>query len=332
MFSGFSVDLNESFFATESLSDLRKIGRNHLLGVKKVYDETLKKYKKGTGLSADLIENDWFPEIKADVFISHSHTDKDLVEAFVGWLHRHFQLQCFIDSHVWNYANELIACLDQKYSNPVKKGNVTYYSYNKSNKVCEHANMMLAIALQKMIDRTESLFFVNAGNAARLVDGTEINETYSPWIYTEIACANMVRKKPLIAYRAYKQPLRKRQSDVEAMLECLQISYPLNLKGLEHLDAMQFLEWQKECSQNDYEYPLDALYKATDYVTDLNKTKTLSEHISEPQLNQIQHMFSVEEKEKDLRPLIESWDLLCRLRYGECPVYGGCRCRCCGAI
>ena len=291
MFSGFNVDLNESFFAPESLSDLRKIGSNHLLGVKKVYDETLKKYKKGTGLSAALIENDWFPEIKADVFISHLHTDKNLVEAFVGWLHRHFQLRCFIDSHVWNHANELIACLDQKYSDPATEDNVTYYSYDKSNKVCEHANMMLAVALQKMIDRTESLFFVNAGNAPHLIDGDEINETYSPWIYTEIACANMVRKKPLIAYRSYKQPLRKRQSDVDAMLECLQISYPLNLKGLESLDEEKLDAWELECKRHVYEHPLDALYTITGYSNDLDKTKTVAVHITESQLTRIQHAF-----------------------------------------
>lgn len=44
----------------------------------------------------------WFPQIKADVFISHSHSDEKLAIIFAGWLYNAFGLTAFIDSCVWD--------------------------------------------------------------------------------------------------------------------------------------------------------------------------------------------------------------------------------------
>lgn len=332
MFSGFYIDLDKSFFSSKQWTCYRKIGITHLHEAKRKYDDSLERYKKEKGLSASLIEQDWFPEIEADVFISHSRDDEELVEAFAGWLNKTYGLRCFLDSHVWNHANELIFLLDQQYSNPVTEDNVTYYSYKESNKVCEHANMMLAVALQKMIDRTESLFFVNAGNAAHLVNGNIINETYSPWIYAELACANIVRKKPLIAYRSYdNQLIQKRKKDANALFECIQISYPINLRELYRLDAETLHAWERCKNQSDFKYPLDALYEITCYQSDLRKAKRISKGLTETQLEQIQKFYSSEAKEqhRELQALMESVEEKLQFDFCECPLYGGCKYYCC---
>ena len=57
-------------------------------------------------LDAARIEEDWFPSIDADVFISHSHRDQELAIGFAGWLHELFGITSFIDSCVWGYADD----------------------------------------------------------------------------------------------------------------------------------------------------------------------------------------------------------------------------------
>ena len=33
------------------------------------------------------MQNDWFSQVSADIFISHSHNDKDVANTFAGWLY-----------------------------------------------------------------------------------------------------------------------------------------------------------------------------------------------------------------------------------------------------
>lgn len=49
----------------------------------------------------------WFPRIKADVFISHSHQDEKLALALAGWLYDTFGLKPFVDSCAWGYCDKL---------------------------------------------------------------------------------------------------------------------------------------------------------------------------------------------------------------------------------
>lgn len=58
-------------------------------------------------LDGSKMSKDWFPEIKADVFISHSHLDNKNAIVFAGWLKKHFGLTAFIDSTVWKYSKDL---------------------------------------------------------------------------------------------------------------------------------------------------------------------------------------------------------------------------------
>ena len=61
------------------------------------------------------MQANWFPQIKADIFISHSHKDKGLALALAGWLEETFGLTAFIDSCVWGYANKLLKMIDDEY-------------------------------------------------------------------------------------------------------------------------------------------------------------------------------------------------------------------------
>jgi hypothetical protein len=98
----------------------------------------------------------WFPTVKADIFISHSHTDEDEALRCASWLKDTFELDAFIDSSVWGYADDLLKQIDNDYC--LNQGGETY-SYEKRNGSTSHVHMMLATALSEMIDRTECVFF-----------------------------------------------------------------------------------------------------------------------------------------------------------------------------
>lgn len=87
---------------------------------------------KDGSLDASAIEGDWFPEIKADVFLSHSHADEKAVIGFAGYLYKEFGITSFIDSTVWGYADILLKQIDEKYCVKTRNetGNNTY-SYEK---------------------------------------------------------------------------------------------------------------------------------------------------------------------------------------------------------
>lgn len=47
----------------------------------------------GGSIKAVEIQNDWFPNIKADIFISHSHKDEELAIKLGDWLFNNFGLK-----------------------------------------------------------------------------------------------------------------------------------------------------------------------------------------------------------------------------------------------
>lgn len=60
---------------------------------------------------------------------------------------------------------------------------------------------MLLISLQTMIDNSEAVFFLNTDKLVNVIDEKGLSSTYSPWIYAEILCADLICKKTLAEYR-----------------------------------------------------------------------------------------------------------------------------------
>src|SRR5690606_41491864 len=63
-------------------------------------------------LEAEDIFEDWFANVDADVFLSHSHADKDDVYALAAFLKHEMGLTAFVDSAVWGYADDLLKRFD----------------------------------------------------------------------------------------------------------------------------------------------------------------------------------------------------------------------------
>ena len=167
MYSGFNLSFTEDFFRKfsndpgEKYQHYAKIGIKNLQRISKqeLDNYITKMFDDNAILDANRIQDDWFPHIDADVFISHSHNDKNLVNALAGWLYEELGLKSFIDSDVWGYADVLLEQINEQYSNKRITSIGYLYDLDKCNKAAQHVYIMLLMSLQKMIDNVESVFF-----------------------------------------------------------------------------------------------------------------------------------------------------------------------------
>jgi hypothetical protein len=203
-------------------------------------------------LNADSIWNEWFPEIKADVFISHSSKDASLAKSLASWLKQHHQLTSFIDSEIWGHSDELLKELDNEYC--LNHGGETY-SYEKRNGSTAHVHMMLSYALTRMIDRTECFIFLESHNSATAKES--VNGTYSPWIFHELATVDTIEPKE--PTRLVRKSASQRDEVVTESFS-LKIKYPLLGKRLREIDSSDLSSWAAS-AQRSQAHSLDLLYQ-----------------------------------------------------------------------
>ena len=269
MFTGFNLTVDNSLFKDE-FERYKKIGEKNFENNKNKIEKNLKDYIQNGIIDGAKLQESWFPKIKADIFISHSHKDKDLAIALSGWLSEKFKLNCFIDSCVWGYINDLLSQINDKYSNKRQgdDGGILY-SHEKCNIASTHVNMMLNIALQNMIDNTEAVFLINTSNSIDKYDGQA--STFSPWIYSEIITTTLIRKKKLSEYRK-TNTLKKHEFSESQEDFKLKVKYEVTLSHLNELTYENLVSWESEYQRkkdNNYTvnfYPLDDLYRIKKYI------------------------------------------------------------------
>lgn len=266
MYRGFNLELNKSFFA--NFDNFVELGRTHLLSSKAQTEKQLMDYLyDDKTIDGTKLMKDWFPEIKADIFISHSRADENLANALAGWLNSKFRLNVFIDSNVWGYSSELLEKINDKYSNKRSDPEGGWlYTHSKCNTASQHVNIMLSTALQKMIDKTECIIFLNTDKSIKekVYAGNCISTTHSPWIYTEILCTQIIRKT--IPSRLYKTELRHYEKIYEcaSMQESLDIAYKLSLEHLTKINCNTLHLWEDEANETNGVLALNALYSLTE--------------------------------------------------------------------
>lgn len=299
MFTGFNLQLDENasiFGGPLEYMRLQIQGENHLNAQKAIFKQELEAYVVGDIIDGSKIQDEWFPQIDADIFISHSHNDKELACALAGWINKTFNLKCFIDSNVWGYSKELLDEMNDSLSEKREDAEGGYlYNYNSCNEVSAHVNMMLSVALQKMIDKVETVILLNTDNAVKVCSDTQMEKTYSPWIYSEIICTQFIRKKPLLAYRNYHTFSKAYFGITESVQFAMHsaISYTVSLKHLKSLSENNLLQWKREwilCRQK-YDHELDALYEIM-CPGEVENTKKLSGVLAPKELRTLQHAYS----------------------------------------
>lgn len=248
MHRGFNLNFNDISISSYTESGER-INNRYGTIVKRALDDFLS--NRGS-LDGSRLQEHWFPQIKADVFISHSHRDKDIATALAGWMHETFDLEPFIDSCVWGYADELLKSIDDRYCrNP---GGDTY-SYEKRNGSTSHVHMMLSTALGMMIDNTECLFFLNTPNS--ITSDEAISRTQSPWLFSEIAMTHIVRRKKPQEHRELIELTKSLRKSVEASLK---IEYEVKTASLTTISLPTLKDWKIKYKEQRG-HALDVLYK-----------------------------------------------------------------------
>ncbi len=246
MFRGFNLTLGDSDF-NQYLQKGKDINVLKSSSVK----VTLDSFFDNETLSASKITDNWFPQMAADVFISHSHSDHNLALALSGWLKENFNLDCFIDSNVWGYSSELLKKFDKKFCWDADKGT---YDYDTRNKTTSHVNIMLATALNKMIGHCECVIFLNTPNSISCKGYIEETATYSPWIYSEILTTQIIRKVPKRQARYFIK------GAMESVAESVDVKYDLDLSHLAILSKADLEQWKKS-GVGPGSTSLDALYE-----------------------------------------------------------------------
>lgn len=261
MFTGFNMQLNAP--EKESLHDYEAEGEKLFQTQQKQICKTLNEYVNPDGsLSATEIESDWFEHINVNVFLSHSHADEKAVKALAAFLRKHYGIECFIDSCVWGYAEDLLKEIDEKYCKFQKEDGSCWYDYDKRNQSTSHVHMLLNGALAKMIADTECLIFVNTPNSIAAKDSKDKAKTGSPWIYSELL---MATKFPHRSWASYRKVLsHSLQLDEKALefAQDLKVEYDA---PIEKLYELSFSDLQLDKLQikegKDPLNTLDTLYR-----------------------------------------------------------------------
>jgi hypothetical protein len=213
---------------------------------------------KNGALDGAKMQEEWFPQVDADIFISHSHGDEKLALRLAGWLFSNFQIKTFIDSCIWKYSNNLLKIIDDKHCKN-KEGNT--YNYDLRNNSTSHVHIMLSTALSKMIDKTECFFFINTDNSITIENTIKDPTTYSPWIYSELEMSRLVRKKELSEYRKLVSKEIFFSAEERKMLnESVKITHKVDLDHLTKLTKDDFTDWRQLHREEKLQYPLGHLY------------------------------------------------------------------------
>jgi hypothetical protein len=202
-------------------------------------------------ISGTKLSQQWFPQIKADVFISHSHKDEEEAIKLAGMLKSFFGLYSFVDSCVWGHAEDLLRLLDDEYCK--SEGGLTY-DYIKRNGSTSHVHMMLSTALSTMLDVVECVLFLNTPDSINSVES--IYKTESPWIFFELSMLRVLRRR---------EPARSIRESFGSKRAMLRVAYDLTLDDLTPINGNQFRKWMAAQLDGDFssEHSLDLLYYVT---------------------------------------------------------------------
>ncbi|GAA8122624.1 toll/interleukin-1 receptor domain-containing protein [Helicobacter pylori] len=119
------------------------------------------------------------PQLKsAQVFLSHSHADKNKALKVKNYLEEDLDAECvFIDSLFWDYKDDVL--------NKLAK-------YDNTSKIKDAFTLILRESLQNMIEKCPYFVFLESKNSVSNQGLSRI--TYSAWIYEELKIAHSIRE------------------------------------------------------------------------------------------------------------------------------------------
>ncbi|GAA7017044.1 toll/interleukin-1 receptor domain-containing protein [Helicobacter pylori] len=118
------------------------------------------------------------PQLKdAQVFLSHSHADKNKALKVKNYLESETNHRVFIDSLFWDYKDNVL--------NKLAK-------YDNTSKIKDAFVLILRESLQNMIEKCPYFVFLQSSNS---VSNQGLScTTYSAWVYEELKIAHSIRE------------------------------------------------------------------------------------------------------------------------------------------
>ncbi|MCQ2630143.1 toll/interleukin-1 receptor domain-containing protein [Helicobacter pylori] len=122
------------------------------------------------------------PQLKnAQVFLSHSHVDKNEALKVKGYLEEDLDAECvFIDSLFWDYKDDVLN----------KLAEYAEYDDNDISVIKDAFTLILRESLQDMIEKCPYFVFLQSKNSVSNQGLSQI--TYSAWIYEELRIAHSI--------------------------------------------------------------------------------------------------------------------------------------------
>jgi len=266
MFSGFNLKIDVTSFTQAKYPKSYVIGKDLFKAQRVVLEGQVKLKKLPDGsIDAAALEREWFPQIDADIFLSHSHVNEEAAFVLAGILKNRLNLVTFIDSAVWGYSPKLLREIDNVHC--YNSGSDTY-DYYKRNGSTSHVHLMLASSLSKMIDNCECVIFLNTPNSIK--PNEVIESTFSPWIYTEVSTTRLIRKRapekhPCRMNRLVKG-LFSDKNNLRFVYENLVMTHQVELSHLNDLSEVTLNKWIKFGDKSMYN--LDKLYEMCSILND----------------------------------------------------------------
>ncbi|MCQ2837374.1 toll/interleukin-1 receptor domain-containing protein [Helicobacter pylori] len=145
------------------------------------------------------------PQLKtAQVFLSHSHADKNKALEVKNYLEENLDTECvFIDSLFWDYKDDVL--------NKLAK-------YDDISKIEDAFTLIIRESLQDMIEKCPYFVFLQSKNSVSNQGLSRI--TYSAWIYEELKIAHSISKGYLTLSFEQEQGLEiKIENDISPFLK-----------------------------------------------------------------------------------------------------------------
>ncbi|GAA7431262.1 toll/interleukin-1 receptor domain-containing protein [Helicobacter pylori] len=144
------------------------------------------------------------PQLKnTQVFLSHSHADKNKALKVKNYLESETNHRVFIDSLFWDYKDDVLNELEK---------------YDNTSKIEDAFTLILRESLQNMIEKCPYFVFLESKNSVS--DQGLSHTTYSAWVYEELKIAHSIR-----------------ESRPTPMMENFQVSHNIS-PFLEHLETI----------------------------------------------------------------------------------------------
>lgn len=242
MFSAFSVTLDEKemkVLEEGSGADLTQVtpeqlsAKDAVAATSEQAQACLKDYATiGKALDAQALQGKWL-DSDIQVLIAHSLKDKALASRLAVWMNQEFGISVVLDSDFWECANDMTKC-DGK--------DLTGYASS-------HVHVMSGLALTKLIESCECVFFLNSGSFLDCAGDSE----ECAWIYAELEATRLIRKKKPERFRNRNFVLSENTQ--------LRIEFDEKLGHLLPLRAQELQKWMdRHYALSDEVNPFDLLY------------------------------------------------------------------------